>query len=130
MEVYRAGTQGKLLATTQEQHSRSTWRCSEGLEFGITVDELMGALVDRLDSENPVLNTNIFTCLVDLLETGKHERTDRVSMCLGRMDKDDVAATKARWKQFLKDHGQALRKGKRFEWNTPEHLWVMYGVKG
>jgi hypothetical protein len=123
LDSYREGTR-KVLATTREQTTIHS-AVRSALEFEIPVDELLGALVDRMDSEVYQLYVHIHSCLRSLLETGKHESA--FASCTPPLDKKQMAAFKDRWKQFLKDHGRAVRNGKRFDGENPVYRWLMYG---
>jgi hypothetical protein len=122
LDSYRDGTR-KVIATTHEQTTIHV-ALRGAPEFKIPVDELLGALVDRMDSEEPQLYVHLYSCLGDLLATAKHEHA--YAACAPTPDKTEMAAVKARWKQFLKDQGQAIRNGKRFDPNSTEFRRLMY----
>jgi hypothetical protein len=82
------------------------------------VDELLGTLVDRMDSEEPQLYVHLYSCLRDLLEAGTHVHAD--AACAQTPDKQEMVGFKARWKRFLQDHGRAIRDGKHFKMSSPE----------
>jgi hypothetical protein len=122
LETYQDGVR-KVIATTHEQTTIHV-AVRSALELKVPVDELLGMLVDRLDSEEPQLYVHLFSCLGDLLKTGTHERA--YAACAKTPDKKEMVAVKARWKRFLRDQGQAIRNGKRFDPNSTEFHRLMY----
>jgi hypothetical protein len=122
LDTYRDGTR-KVIATTHDQTTIHV-AVRSALEFKIPVDELLGMLVGRMDSKEYQLYVHIYSCLGDLLETGKHEHTGPA--CTPPLGKKEMAAVQARWRQFLKDQGQAIRNGKRFDPRSPEFRRLMY----
>jgi hypothetical protein len=121
IDVYRDGTR-KVIATTNDQTIHAAVRSA--LELGVPVDELLGMLADRMDCEGPI-HDRIYASAVDLLETGKHERVRL--RCMPPLSKGERAAVQARWREFLKEHGQAIRNGKRFDSSSPEYRRLLDG---
>jgi hypothetical protein len=124
LDPYRDGTR-KVIATTHDQTTIHV-AVRSALEFKIPVDEILGMLVERIDSEENQFYFHIHACLADLLDTGKHEHAGWA--CTPPLSKNETAAVKARWRQFLKAQGQAIRNGKRFDWKSPVFHWLWYGV--
>jgi hypothetical protein len=122
LDTYRDGTR-KVIATTHDQ-TMIHLAVRGALELKIPVDELLGMLVGRVDSEEPQLYAHIYSCLRDLLETGAHENADWA--CTPHLGKKELAVMRARWRQFLKDQGQAVRNGKRFDQRSPEFDRLMH----
>ena len=114
LDIYRDGTR-KVIATTHDQVTIHA-AVRSALEFSIPVDELLGMLVERIDSNEHQLYVNIYSCLGDLLETGEHGA--QALACAPPLGKKELA----RWRQFLKDQGQAIRNGKRFDRRSPEFV--------
>ena len=98
LDAYRDGAR-KVINTTHEQ-TTIHMSVQSALEFKIPVDEILGMLVDRLDSEEPQLYVHLFSCLRDLLETGKHEHAHMA--CRG-------LRTKKRWLQSRRDGSDFFR---------------------
>jgi hypothetical protein len=122
LEDYRAGVR-QVIATTNEQtiiHIAVQF----ALEVKIPVDEILGMIVDRMDSDEPQLYVHLSMCMADLLETGKHEHL--FADCITTPDKVKMATVKAAWKRFLQTQGQAIRNGKHFKLHSPELMRLMY----
>jgi len=62
------------------------------------VDEILGMLVDRMDSDEGGMYVNISMCFEDLLETGKHDHA--FANCMPVPNKEEMASLKAGWKKF------------------------------
>jgi hypothetical protein len=88
------------------------------VELGVPVDELLAILVDRLGPEPPYLYRNLYSCLEDLLKTGKHDC--KGGTCVATPNNNEMAAIKQAWKRFLAEQGMDIRNGKRFDPKWPE----------
>ena len=122
LDLYRDGTRN-VIATTHDQTTIHA-AVRSALEFNIPVDEVLRLLIQRIDSNEHQLYVHIYSCLVDLLETGKHEHA--YGACTRPLSEKEVATVQARWSQFLKDQGQAIRNGKRFKLGNAEFRRLMY----
>ena len=99
-----------VIATTTEPSV--IHRAAEvALNRKIPVDEVLGMLADRLDSR--MLYTYIYAFMSDILEYGKPEPLHWACVPVPRPEK--VASAKVAWRRFLKEHGEVIREGKRFE---------------
>lgn len=76
----------------------------------IPADEILGMLVDRLDS--PALFRYLYAFMADILRTGKPEQL--WWYCMPDPTQAQAVSAKTAWKRFLKENGQAIREGKRF----------------
>lgn len=121
VDAYRDGML-RVIATTHDQKIHRA--VQSALEFKVPVGELLGMLVDRMDSGG-LFYSRIYSCATDLLETGKHERV-RVS-CMRPLSKRELAAVQVRWRQFLKEHDQAIRNGQRFDSSSREYRRLLRG---
>jgi len=119
LEQYQTGVR-KVIATTKEWTDIGP-TVQVALNLKIPVDEILGMLVDRLDS--PELYPYLLTCLRDLLETGKHEHL--YDACPPHHSQEEIATAKAAWKRFLQEHRQAIREGRHFDRDTPEILRML-----
>lgn len=121
VDTYREGSR-KVIVTTRDQTTIHA-AVRSALDLKVPVDDLLGMLVDRLDSKEPPLYHHLFSCLGDVLETGKHEHAN--AACARTPNEKEMVAVKARWKSFLQDQGHAIRNGKRFGPNSPEFHRLM-----
>ena len=121
--AYRDGTR-KVIATTHDQTTIHV-AVRSALELKVPVDELLGMLVDRMDSGG-ILYDRVYTCATELLETGKLQRGGL--SCIAPMSKKRKAAVQTRWRQFLQEHGQAIRNGKRFNSSNPDYRLLLRGA--
>lgn len=120
--AYRSGVQ-QVIASTKEQtviHIAVQF----ALDVKIPVDEILGMLVGRLDSNEPQMYVNLSLCLRDLLESGKHDHP--FADCTRVPNAKEIAKMKAAWKQFLKEHGQAIRQGKHFDLHSDKIFELIY----
>lgn len=115
-EPYREGVR-RVIATAREGpviHGAVRY----ALELKIPVDEILGILVERLDTDVPRLYEEIANCLADLLATGKHD-ADNCIGCMITPEKNERPAIKTGWKCFLQVQRQAILEGNRFELEDP-----------
>jgi hypothetical protein len=85
------------------------------IDLNIPADEVLEMLAERLDSRN--IYTDVLRCLYKVLETGKCEDIGCVPLS---SEKADLASAKIAWKNFLKEYGAEIRKGRRFTSGDPE----------
>ncbi len=115
-EAYRAGIR-KVIGETREQTViHPAVQCA--LELKIPVDEILKLLVERVDAKNRHMYCEIVDCFENLLESGKDDEPYR--RCRPTPSKKNMPAIKAAWKKFLQDHQEEIRKGKKFDVNSPE----------
>ena len=122
LEAYRAGVR-RVIATTKKQTVIHV-AVQMALEVKIPVDEILGMLVDRMDSDDGEC-TSTFQCassicwkLASTITRSRIARTFRT--------KKKWPPLKAGWKRFLQNHGQAIRNGKHFHSNSPEIEEMLY----
>src|SRR5262249_37761209 len=100
VDPYREGARRVIAATRDRSVLHGAVR--RALELQLPVDDILGMLVERLDTDEPYLYVDLANCLADLLKTGRHDD----DLCLGCMitpDKNEQSAVKAGWKRFLQE---------------------------
>ena len=117
---YKTGVRMLIGSTCQRCVIHDAVQC--GLDMKIPADEIVGMLADRLDTTEVYEDLNV--CLADLVEGGLNDHG-----CIGCHPfpgKEEAAVAKAAWKNFLKDHGKAIREGKHFEIGGKEVTLEMF----
>jgi hypothetical protein len=97
------------------------------VELDVPLDEILARLVDRLDSGERQLYVDVIWSLQNLVQTGKHDRP--LQVCMPIPGEKGMAVLKTRWKQFLQQHGEAIRNGKHFDLNSAEYHRLLSGAR-
>lgn len=79
---------------------------------GITNDLIMEIWIDRLDN-NDLGAKAVVRLLLSILD-------DNVARTKKKLQPDEITKTKERWRRFIAEHREKLRKGHRFKLGDPE----------